>query len=66
MKKVSVMQLAASVCLLIGCVVSLVNLCTDVPKEVELCGIVLRAVSLVLYGILLVKMIRNKRKEKVE
>ena len=66
MKKVSVMQLAASVCLLIGCAVSLVNLCTDVPKAVELCGIVLRAVSLVLYGILLVKMIRNKRKEKVE
>ena len=66
MKKVSVMQLAASVCLLIGCVVSLVNLCTNVPKAVELCGIVLRAVSLVLYGILLVKMIRNKRKEKVE
>ncbi|MBR3779278.1 MAG: hypothetical protein IKL13_06115 [Clostridia bacterium] len=66
MKKVSVMQLAASVCLLIGCVVSLVNLCTNVPKAVEWCGIVLRAVSLVLYGILLVKMIWNKRKEKVE
>lgn len=66
MKKVSVMRLVASVCLLIGCVVSLVNWCTDIPKEVQLCGIVLRAVSLVLYGILLVKMIRNKRKGKVE
>ena len=64
MTKVSVMRLVAAVCLLIGCVVSLVNLCTDIPRAVELCGIVLRAVSVVLYGILLVKMIRNKRKGK--
>lgn len=66
MKKVSVMQLVASVCLLIGCVVSLVSLFTDIPKAVQWCGIVLRAVSVVLYGILLVKIIRNKRKGKVE
>ena len=64
MKKVSVMHLAASVCLLIGGVVSLVSWCTDIPKAVQWCGIVLRAVSVVLYGILLVKMIRNKREEK--
>ena len=66
MKKVSVMHLVASVCLLIGCVVSLVSLCTDIPKAMQWCGIVLRAVSVVLYGILLVKIIRNKRKGKVE
>ena len=66
MKKVGVMQLVASVCLLIGCVVSLVSLYTDIPKEVQWCGIVLRAVALVLYGILLVNMLRNKRKGKEE
>ena len=64
MKKVNVMQLVASVCLLIGCVVSLVSLYTDVHLAIQWCGIVLRAVALVLYGILLVKMIRNKRKGK--
>lgn len=66
MKKVSALQMVASICLLIGCVVSLVNLCTDVPKSVQWCGIVLRAVSCVLYALFLVKMMRNKRKEKEE
>lgn len=66
MKKVSALQMVASICLLMGCVVSLVNLCTNIPKVVQWCGIVLRAVSCVLYGILLVKMMRNKRKEKEE
>lgn len=63
MKKVNVLQLVASICLLIGCVVSLVSLCADIPQAVELCGIVLRADFVVLYAILLVKMIRNKQKE---
>ena len=64
MKKVNVMQLVASVCLLIGCVVSLGNLYTDVHLAIQWCGLALRAVSVVLYAVLLVKMIRNKRKGK--
>lgn len=64
MKKVNVMRLVASICLLIGCAVSLVSLCTDVHLAIQWCGLALRAVSVVLYAILLVKMIRNKRKEK--
>jgi|GEM_PF-1282304 len=66
MKKVNVMQLAASLCLLVGSVVGLVRLFTNIPAAVEWCGLVLRAVSVVLYGILLVKMLRNKRKGKEE
>lgn len=64
MKKVSVMQWTASACLLIGCVVRLVSLFADVHSAIQWCGLVLRAVALVLYAILLAKTIRNKRKEK--
>jgi len=64
MKKVNVLQLIASICLLTGNIINLLNLCTEIPFEVYVCSGPLFIVSVVLYSVVLIQKIRMKKNKK--
>ena len=61
MKKVNILQLIASICLLIGSIINLLNLIIEIPFGLYVCTGPLLFVSVVLFIIVLVKRIRNKK-----
>ena len=61
MKKINVLQLIASICLLIGSMINLLNLIMEIPFGLYVCSGPLLFVSVVLFIIVLVKQIRNKK-----
>ena len=61
MKKTDYIQLAASLCLLFGSIINLVDAITDVSFVLKICTIPLLLASIVLYGIAYK---RNKEKSK--
>ena len=64
MKKVDVLQLIASVCLLVGNIINLLNVCIEIPFEVYVCSGPLFIISVILYGVVLVKKIKFKKANK--
>ena len=64
MKKVDVLQLIASVCLLVGNIINLLNVCIEIPFEVYVCSGPLFIISAILYGVVLVKKIKFKKANK--
>ena len=60
MKKVNVLQLIASICLLVGNVINLLNLCIEIPVAVHVCSVPLFIVSVILYGVALIQQIKIK------
>ena len=64
MKKVNVLQLIASICMLVGSLINLLNLCTEIPFEVYVCSVPLLFVSVILYIVVLVQKIRIKKNKK--
>ena len=60
MKKVNLLQLIASVCLLFGSIINLLNLCIEIPLALSICSVPLLLVSIILYAIILKKHIKCK------
>ena len=63
MKKVNVLQLIASICLLIVSVINLLNLLIEIPFALYVCTGPLLLTSVILFGIVIVKQIKEKQKE---
>ena len=61
MKKVSVLQLIASICLLIGSIINLLNLLIEIPFALYVCTGPLLLTSVTLFIIVLVKRIKSKK-----
>ena len=62
MKKVNVLQLIASICLLIGSIINLLNLLIEIPFALYVCTVSLLLISVILFGVVIVKQIKNKKK----
>jgi len=62
MKKVNVLQLIASICLLIGSIINLLNLLIEIPFALYVCTSPLLLISVILFGIVIVK--QNKKQNK--
>ena len=61
MKKVNVLQLIASICLLIGSIINLINLLIEIPFALYVCTGPLLLISVTLFIIVLVKQIKSKK-----
>ncbi len=66
MKKVNVLQLVASICLLIGNIINLLNICLEIPFAVYVSTGPLFIISVILYSIVLVKKIKLKKSQNDE
>lgn len=66
MKKVNILQLIASICLLIGSIINLLNLIIEIPFGLYVCTGPLLLVSVALFIIVLVKQMRNKKQSNNE
>ena len=63
MKKVNVLQLIASICLLVGNVINLLNICLEIPFAVYVSTGPLFIISVILYSIVLVQKIKLKKSQ---
>ena len=63
MKKVNVLQLVASICLLVGNVINLLNICLEIPFAVYVSTGPLFIISVILYSIVLVQKIKLKKSQ---
>lgn len=64
MKKVNILQLIASICLLIGSIINLLNLLIEIPFALYVCTSPLLLISVILFIIVFVKQIKNKKQNK--
>jgi len=64
MKKAHVIQLIASLCLLFGSVINLLNLCMKIPFALSVCSAPLLLASIVLYAISWKKQTKDKNGKK--
>ena len=66
MKKVNVLQLIASICLLVGNVINLLNICLEIPFAVYVSTGPLFIISVILFSIVLVQKIKLKKSQQNE
>jgi len=64
MKKVNILQLISSICLLIGSIINLLNLLIEIPFALYVCTGPLLLISVILFIIVFVKQIKNKKQNK--
>ena len=64
MKKVNILQLIASICLLIGSIINLLNLLIEIPFALYVCTGPLLLTSVILFGIVIVKQIKKGKNKK--
>jgi len=64
MKKVNILQLIASICLLIGSIINLLNLLIEIPFALYVCTVPLFLISVILLGIVIVKQIKERKNKK--
>ena len=64
MKKINIVQLIASICLLIGSIINLLNLVMEIPFGLYVCTAPLLLIAVVLFAIVIVKNIKNKKERK--
>ena len=64
MKKINILQLIASICLLIGSIINLLNLLIEIPFLLYVCTGPLLLISVILFIIVFVKQIKNKKQNK--
>ena len=62
MKKANILQLIASICLLIGSIINLLNLLIKIPFALYVCTGPLFLISVILFGVVIVKQLKNKKK----
>ena len=63
-KKVNILQLIASICLLIGSIINLLNLLIEIPFALYVCTGPLLLTSVILFGIVIVKQIKKGKNKK--
>ncbi|MBE6701498.1 MAG: hypothetical protein E7582_06410 [Ruminococcaceae bacterium] len=63
MKKVNVLQLIASICLLVGNVINLLNICLEIPFAVYVSTGPLFIISVILFSIVLVQKMKLKKSQ---
>ncbi len=61
MRKVNVLQLIASICLLIGSIINLLNLLIKIPFALYVCTGPFLLISVILFGVVIVRQIKNKK-----
>ena len=64
MRKINIVQLIASICLLIGSVINLLNILIEIPLAIYVCTGPLLLISVGLFIILLIKQIKIKKQDK--
>ena len=64
MKKVNILQLIASICLLIGSIINLLNLLIESPFAIYVCTGPLLLISVILFVIVMMKQIKNRKQDK--
>ena len=64
MKKVNILQLIASICLLISSIINLLNLLIEIPFTLHVCTGPLILISVILFIIVFVKQTKNKKQNK--
>ena len=64
MKNVNVIQLIASLCLLFGSIINLLNICIEIPLALSVCSVPLLLASIILYLIFWKKQIKDKKQDK--
>ena len=64
MKKINIIQLIASICLLIGSIINLLNLVIEIPFGLYVCTGPLLLISVVLFAVVIVKQIKKKNGKK--
>ncbi len=64
MKKINILQLIASICLLIGSIINLLNLLIEIPFALYVCIVPLFLISVILLGIVIVKQIKERKNKK--
>ena len=64
MKKINIIQLIASICLLIGSIINLLNLVIEIPFGLYVCTGPLLLISVVLVAVVIVKQIKKKNGKK--
>ncbi len=64
MKKVNILQLIASICLLIGSIINLLNLLIEIPFAIYVCTGPLLLISVILFVIVMMKQIKNRKQDK--
>ena len=64
MKKVNVLQLVASICLLIGSIINLLNLLIEIPFAIYVCTVPLLLISVILFVIVMMKQIKIRKQDK--
>ena len=64
MKKVNVLQLIASICLLIGSIINLLNLLIEIPFAIYVCTVPLLLISVILFVIVMMKRIKIRKQDK--
>ena len=64
MKKINIIQLIASICLLIGSIINLLNLVIEIPFGLYVCTGPLLLISVVLLAVVIVKQIKKKNGKK--
>ena len=60
MKKVDVIQLIASLCLLFGSIIKLLNICMEIPFALSICSVPFLLASIILYALSWKKQIKDK------
>ncbi len=63
MKNVNILQLIASLCLLCGSIINLLDLCVDIPFALKVCSVPLLLASIILYAIFWKKQIKDQKKD---
>ena len=61
MRKVNILQFIASICLLIGSIINLLNLLIEIPFALYFCTGPLLLLSVILFGVAIVRQIKNKK-----
>lgn len=63
MKKVDVLQLIASICLFVGCIINLLGNFLEIPFALRVVTLPLFIISVILYAIVLVRKIKLKKSQ---
>ena len=63
MKKINIIQLVASLCLLLGSIINLLDICIDAPFTFSICSVPFLIASIILYCIYLKKQMKYKNQE---
>ena len=64
MKKINIMQLMASICLLTGSIINILNLIIEIPFGLYVCTGPLLLISIILFAIVIIKQNKSKSDKK--